>query len=72
MSPRNHFSQRGGPYFINDGFSKHHDHTHTYSVSLMNRLKSLLPFFPALLKTDHPNSHLSGGDQTKPNKPPIV
>jgi hypothetical protein len=25
--PRNHFSQKGGPYFINNGFSKHdHDH----------------------------------------------
>jgi hypothetical protein len=24
---RNHFSKAGGPYFINDGFSKHdHDH----------------------------------------------
>jgi hypothetical protein len=24
---RNHFSRAGGPYFINDGFSKHdHDH----------------------------------------------
>jgi hypothetical protein len=22
---RNHFSQHGGPYFINDGFSKHND-----------------------------------------------
>lgn len=21
--PRNHFSQKGGPYFINNGFSKH-------------------------------------------------
>jgi len=24
---RNHFSRAGGPYFINDGFSKH-DHHH--------------------------------------------
>lgn len=24
---RNHFSKKGGPYFINDGFSKH-DHLH--------------------------------------------
>jgi hypothetical protein len=24
---RNHFSRAGGPYFINDGFSKH-DHSH--------------------------------------------
>jgi hypothetical protein len=23
---RNHFSSCGGPYFINDGFSKHTDH----------------------------------------------
>lgn len=25
---RNHFSRAGGPYFINDGFSKHTDHDH--------------------------------------------
>ena len=24
---RNYFSKKGGPYFINDGFS-HHDHSH--------------------------------------------
>jgi hypothetical protein len=24
---RNYFSKKGGPYFINDGFS-HHDHAH--------------------------------------------
>ena len=23
---RNYFSKHGGPYFINDGVSKHHDH----------------------------------------------
>lgn len=23
---RNYFSRHGGPYFINDGVSKHHDH----------------------------------------------
>ena len=23
---RNYFSKHGGPYFINNGFSKHHDH----------------------------------------------
>jgi len=25
MSPRNHFSKHGGPYFINDGITKHDD-----------------------------------------------
>jgi hypothetical protein len=25
---RNYFSKHGGPYFINDGLSKHHDHDH--------------------------------------------
>ena len=25
---RNHFSSKGGPYFINDGFTKHNDHDH--------------------------------------------
>ena len=25
---RNYFSKAGGPYFINDGFSKHTDHDH--------------------------------------------
>lgn len=25
---RNHFSRAGGPYFINNGFSKHTDHDH--------------------------------------------
>ncbi len=28
---RNYFSKAGGPYFINDGFSKHHDHDHNGS-----------------------------------------
>jgi hypothetical protein len=23
---RNYFSKHGGPYFMNNGFSKHHDH----------------------------------------------
>lgn len=25
---RNYFSKHGGPYFINNGLSKHHDHSH--------------------------------------------
>lgn len=25
MSPRNYFSQKGGPYFVNDGFTHHKD-----------------------------------------------
>ena len=29
---RNHFSKHGGPYFINDGLSKH-DHHHKPGVS---------------------------------------
>jgi hypothetical protein len=26
---RNYFSKHGGPYFINDGLSKHHDHNNS-------------------------------------------
>jgi hypothetical protein len=37
---RNHFSQHGGPYFINDGFSKH-SHTHE-EVKPSNRIYGLL------------------------------
>ena len=28
---RNYFSKAGGPYFINNGFSKHDDHDHNES-----------------------------------------
>jgi len=38
MSPR-HFSKRGGPYFVNDGFSKHQNVSRT-SVSTIDRIKS--------------------------------
>jgi hypothetical protein len=50
MSPR-HFSRYGGPYFINDGYSKHtdehHDHSHT-RVSTIARIKS---FFKSRFKS---------------------
>jgi hypothetical protein len=43
---RNHFSQQGGPYFINDGFSKHvphHNPEHTHEeVKPSNRIYGLL------------------------------
>jgi hypothetical protein len=39
---RNHFSQQGGPYFINDGFSRH-DRYHTHEeVKPSNRIYGLL------------------------------
>jgi len=43
---RNHFSQQGGPYFINDGFSRH-DRYHTpghahEEVKPSNRIYGLL------------------------------
>jgi hypothetical protein len=38
---RNHFSKKGGPYFINDGFTKHNDHIPTPpSVSIIDRVKA--------------------------------
>jgi hypothetical protein len=37
---RNHFSQQGGPYFINDGFSKHDRHHEDIKPS--NRIYGLL------------------------------
>ena len=38
---RNHFSKKGGPYFINDGFSKQNDPIPTTpSVSFIDRVKA--------------------------------
>jgi hypothetical protein len=39
MSPR-HFSNKGGPYFINDGFTKQNDPIPTTKVSTIDRIKS--------------------------------
>jgi hypothetical protein len=39
---RNHFSQQGGPYFINDGFSKHVPHHAHEEVKSSNRIYGLL------------------------------
>jgi hypothetical protein len=40
MSPR-HFSSKGGPYFINDGFTKQNDHIPTTpSVSFIDKVKA--------------------------------
>ena len=44
MSPR-HFSKRGGPYFVNDGFSKQQNVS--ASVSTIDRIKS---FFKSRLR----------------------
>lgn len=38
---RNHFSKKGGPYFINDGFSSHVDPVEP-KVSLFAKIKKLL------------------------------
>jgi len=52
---RNHFSKQGGPYFRNDGFSKHtdshNDHTHA-SVSTIGKIKS---FFKSRFKSRRAN-----------------
>ena len=39
---RNHFSKKGGPYFINDGFTSHKEHVNvsTTSVSTIGKIKS--------------------------------
>jgi hypothetical protein len=40
---RNHFSKRGGPYFINDGFPKNvidNVSTTTNSVSIIDKIKA--------------------------------
>jgi hypothetical protein len=39
---RNHFSQQGGPYFINDGFSRHDRHHTHEEVKPSNRIYGLL------------------------------
>jgi hypothetical protein len=36
---RNYFSKKGGPYFVNDGFSKQRV-TSTTKVSVIDRVKS--------------------------------
>lgn len=50
---RNYFSKAGGPYFINDGFSKHdHDHTpgHTHEdIKPSNLIYGLLAVLCVLL-----------------------
>ena len=51
---RNHFSKAGGPYFINNGFTRHkehndHDdsHTHEYMKQIFKPLEiALLCFIP--------------------------
>jgi hypothetical protein len=54
MSPR-HFSSRGGPYFINDGFTSHQDHidVSTTSVSTIGKIKA---FFKSRAKTKTNNT----------------
>jgi hypothetical protein len=45
---RNHFSKRGGPYFVNDGFSKQYlskeDYPVSKGVSIIGRVKSFFKF----------------------------
>jgi hypothetical protein len=62
MSPR-HFSSRYGPYFRNDGFTKHNDHIPTPpSVSIIDRVKA---FFKSRLKTktNNPIRHYDRGQK---------
>jgi hypothetical protein len=63
MSPR-HFSSRGGPYFINDGFTNHQDHidVSTTSVSFIGRVRA---FFKSRLKTktNNPIRHYDRGQK---------
>ena len=47
MTPR-HFSNRGGPYFINDGFTKQNDPIPTTKVSTIGRISA---FFNSRAKT---------------------
>ena len=44
MSPRYHFSQKGGPYFVNDGFTSHHGPIDTTRVSFIDRVKAFFKF----------------------------
>ena len=41
--PRNYFSRHGGPYFKNDGFSRHNDPKPT-TVSIIDKIKSFFDF----------------------------
>jgi hypothetical protein len=43
---RNHFSKKYGPYFVNDGFTKHNDHIDTTSVSIIDRVKAFFKSRP--------------------------
>ena len=42
---RNHFSQPGGPYFINHGLSKHND-VSTTRVSFIDKIKAFFKSRP--------------------------
>ena len=46
---RNHFSKEGGPYFINNGFSKHPTQAEpvkTKGIPIIGRVTALLKFPP--------------------------
>jgi hypothetical protein len=55
MSPR-YFSSRYGPYFRNDGFTKHNDHIPTTKLSFIDEIKALFKSRPKK-KTDNPVRH---------------
>jgi hypothetical protein len=61
MSPR-HFSSRYGPYFRNDGFTRHNDYIPPASVSIIGRVKA---FFKsrAKNKTNNPVRHYEGPEK---------
>jgi hypothetical protein len=41
---RNYFSKHGGPYFRNDGFSRHPEAYDTKGVSLIGKIRSFFKF----------------------------
>jgi hypothetical protein len=47
---RNYFSKQGGPYFINDGFSKHEDHEYIPNTNLdLNLLYGLTTMIVSII-----------------------
>ena len=58
---RNHFSNKGGPYFINDGFTRHND-VSTTSVSTIGKIKAFFKSRPKTA-TDNPIRHYEGPEK---------
>jgi hypothetical protein len=61
MSPR-HFSSRYGPYFRNDGFTRHNDYIPPAKVSIIDGIKALFKSRPKK-KTDNPVRHYEGPEK---------